>query len=504
MKKYFYTTFLSLSLSLCLLAQKPDSSFGTNGNAIFYSSFFNPIFFIHGGYVQPGGRILVGATTSDEEGYNYSSTVSAFTPDGSIDSSFGKFTGLSLLSGSDVGAFIAPQSDNKIVAAGIRSLSSDDVYLQVIVERLTKDGVKDSSFGVNGSTILPSDYELNQQVRCIAVDSSNYIYIGGSFYTPTTGDHYFTILRLTPNGTLDSSFRVRHTNKYNEVCYSLQVLADGSLIAGYLNESLKTASIIKYKRNGTRDSSFGSNGLVPLQTYCSSNNFLHIQRLADGSVIAGTGDDNQISFYKVTAAGQPDHTFSSNGILKTNNLIGYQYDHLFTVDDQSRILLPLRAYTLKRILSNGTTDSSFGNHGYLTSTLRQTLAGNFELALHSGNSFLGIGFYTDYTFTQIVASRYLNSDSPPSLMSDKESNSASIKELVVKTASIYPNPVKSILTVSGLSGRTQMAVVNAAGQVLIASETADVTYRMDISKLRPGVYYLSINSGLQTVPFVKE
>ncbi len=502
MKKYFYTTFLSLSVSLVLLAQTPDSSFGTNGNAIFYSSFYNPISFIHGGYVQPGGRILVGATTSDEGGYNHSSTVSAFTPDGHIDSSFGKFTGLSLLSGADVGAFIAPQLNNKIVAAGIKSLSSDDVFLQVIVERLTKDGIKDSSFGVNGSTTLPSDFELNQQVRCIAVDSSDYIYIGGSFYTPTTGDHYFTILRLTPNGTVDSSFRVRHTNQYNEVCYSLQVLADGSLIAGYLNESLKTASLIKYKHNGTRDSSFGSKGLVPLQTYCSSNNFLHLQRLADGSVIAGTGDDNQISFYKVTAAGQPDRTFSSNGVVRTNNRTGY--DHIFTVDDQSRILLPLRDYTLKRILANGATDSSFGNHGYLTSTLRQTLAGNFQLALHSGDSFLGIGFYTDYTYTQIVASKYLNANASPLVTSDKEINPASIKSLIVKTASIYPNPVKSVLTVSGLQGETQLAIVNAAGQVLMAAKTADTTYRMDISKLSPGVYYLRINSGLQTVSFVKE
>ncbi len=109
--------------------------------------------------LSAGGRLLAGLFSVDEEGYSHTSAVIAYKPNGQTDSSFGSWgDGTVILFGSSSGAYIAPQSNNKIVTAGTRSLTSE-VYYNVVIEHLKADGKKDSSFGTNCITILPTDFD---------------------------------------------------------------------------------------------------------------------------------------------------------------------------------------------------------------------------------------------------------------------------------------------------------------------------------------------------------
>jgi len=55
---------------------------------------------------------------------------------------------------------------------------------------------------------------------------------------------------------------------------------------------------------------------------------------------------------------------------------------------------------------------------------------------------------------------------------------------------IYPNPVKSILTITGLVPNTSLAIVNSNGEKLTAITTSFNTYNWNIQNLPAGNYFL--------------
>jgi uncharacterized delta-60 repeat protein len=500
--KKIYFFILSFFLFSVSNSQVLDSSFGINGKFVTNTGQFSSNMFIHGGYIDPQGRIIVGETNIDDEGYNFQSTISAFTASGNMDTTFG-YGGIIVTNANAQGGYLTHQSNNKIISAGVYKFDRFDPYGIVSVERFSLNGLRDSSFGINGIAVIDRP-GVSQQVFCTTVDAQDNIYVGGAVYAKLNGANHFTVVRFKPGGKLDTSFYILNATKYEDKCYSLNVLADGSVIAGYLYNNFKSACLAKYKPNGKRDLSFGINGIVPFNTNCSSGNFLHTVVLSDGSILSATGNSDKIWFYKVSPSGQPDNSFGTHGVAQTNDLInGFStYSHYFSVDSSNRILLPLANFQIKRLLPNGQTDSSFGTNGYVATDIGNGLPGAFELAIVQGNSFFGIGHFTDFTSSEFGIAKYANTSSAL-IAANKDQNNVTA-EKISNRIKIFPNPVNNLLHVTGLNDKSNIIIADAKGNVVIKNYAGQPSLNIDVHQLIPGIYYLIIDNGWQTIKFIKE
>jgi thiol-disulfide isomerase/thioredoxin len=73
-----------------------------------------------------------------------------------------------------------------------------------------------------------------------------------------------------------------------------------------------------------------------------------------------------------------------------------------------------------------------------------------------------------------------------------------VNEANVALISVYPNPASDMITISGVSGMTQVTVFDASGRVVLASTIDRST--LDVSELEAGVYSISIvNNGAKKV-----
>lgn len=56
---------------------------------------------------------------------------------------------------------------------------------------------------------------------------------------------------------------------------------------------------------------------------------------------------------------------------------------------------------------------------------------------------------------------------------------------------IYPNPVKNIITIEGLTGKkSTISIIDINGRVLTTTSVNDATYTWNIKALPQGTYYL--------------
>jgi hypothetical protein len=73
---------------------------------------------------------------------------------------------------------------------------------------------------------------------------------------------------------------------------------------------------------------------------------------------------------------------------------------------------------------------------------------------------------------------------------------------------LYPNPVKDVLTLEGLTtnNKTNISIISLQGSVLAKATTTNSTYTWNIKQLPAGTYYVRIEAGksVSTLRFVKE
>lgn len=148
--------------------------------------------------VDPDGRIVVAGSTR-EGGGSSSSALARYTPDGSLDATFGD-GGLvttdfvrsgSADEGSELGA-IAIDAQGRIVA--VVSIDIGDLALA----RYRADGSLDAGFGDGG--LLITNLGGHDAAHAIVIDSAGRIVVAGS------SDADFAIARYVPDGSLDALF----------------------------------------------------------------------------------------------------------------------------------------------------------------------------------------------------------------------------------------------------------------------------------------------------------
>ena len=373
MKHLLITCALGMSsLIPSLHAQELDITFGDNGVIPFY-------------YSSAPGATYVGTNTNSNGNY-------------------GK------------GLASAIQADGKIVTSLYWGSSGSNLMMSVY--RYMPNGLPDYEFGEDGVARIFTG--TNSKGHDIAIQPDGKIVIVGESEYCTNyicGAPQFVMMRLHPNGTLDTSFGV-NGHLLTEDVYGatgnfafpkrLHILPDGKFIVGGKGPSGRP-SVVRLNSNGMPDPTFGQNGVYVL-SHIPRSTFADMQVSETGEIYSlymrdtynasqgGYDPTNHSDFgiFKLTNTGTLDSNFGQNGMVERDMEISEEPTSLLLTSSNKLIAVGIkmamhRWFDQSNNALYGTTERGFAA-SFLTN-------GEIDLSIPNG--------YTTYHFPEDSAT-YIN------------------------------------------------------------------------------------------------
>ncbi len=323
-----------------------------------------------------------------------------FAAPGDLDTSFGN-DGIVITDaggGQNQAHSVAIQSDGKIVAAG----GNNDDF---ILARYNTDGSLDTNFGIGGivATDVGSDYDY---VSSIAIQSDGKIVSAGRMWN---GNQYvFALTRHNTNGLLDANFGTEGIvttaiGNFQDIAYSVAIQSDGKIVAAGENyNGSKDFALVRYNTDGSRDASFGTDGIVTTMVESGHDHAYSVAIQSDGKIVAigysnnGSNDDFAVVRYETD--GTLDTNFGTDGIVTT--AIGSSGDRAYSVAIQSdgKIVAAGLAYlanknqfALVRYDTNGSLDTGFDGDGIVTTVVSSQRGEAYSVAIQSNGKLVAAG-----------------------------------------------------------------------------------------------------------------
>lgn len=408
-----------------------DPSFGVAGG--WSHNFFDDYDYLLDMTLLPDGKILCAgsANQSGEE----KMALTLLESDGSLDFGFGNLGTqvIDLASGSEQIQAIAPFGEGHFIAVGRSKNNGSDYDFAVCKFSLT--GVLDSTFGVNGSRIIPIGTE-DDMASQVLVFPDYRIVIGGKA-EQTGGSNYFNDIALAgldSNGQLLAGFGtngkvVSALSAGNDQPNSLIFLDDQHFLVTAIVNMLPTTSsntdfsLLRYRTDGQLDSTFGANGIIQTDFFGKKDESYSSFLTSDSLLyLAGTAtnpnENKNFALARYHLNGQLDASFGQNG--KVNVDIGQSSDNAYAIAllPDGSILLSGRdswetgnstLFALSKLLSDGKIDSTFGHNGRATIGEPHNNCFPFGLAVESTSGKIvqggsaGVGLTRDF-----MIARFLN------------------------------------------------------------------------------------------------
>lgn len=333
--------------------------------------------------LQPDGKVVVAGFYLNGT-LNHFVTVRYF-PDGSIDGGFGssgivKTTFTS--SYSEMATGVAVQADGKIVVGGTSGLGGSNVNADFVMVRLTSTGAIDNTFGSSGkvTTNVGTAGDLAQD---LALQPDGKIILAG--YSSVGSNHDFSMVRYKTNGQRDSTFGVNGivTTPFgtsNDRAYSCLLQPDGKILLGgsAFIGSTSDYALARYTASGTLDNTFGSGGKTTTVIGIDTDEILDMALLANGKIIAGGYTDTALvetaAIVCYNANGTVDNSFGSAGkVVKSDPSLISERVHAILALSGSRILV-------SNYRNNSFSSQSAGSKVYSSSGQIQTAYGENGIA----------------------------------------------------------------------------------------------------------------------------
>ncbi len=161
--------------------------------------------------------------------------------------------------GNDAAWDVAMQADGKLVVVGSIRLDSLDEFF---IMRLSTNGSLDSSFGSGGAGFTTVNFGQNSVAHAVALQQDGKIVVVGSTDVGTS----IAVARLNSNGSLDTSFDTDGMTTYNgywgvDEGWDVVILHDSGkiLVAGSSEvDAIQNFTVLRYNSNGSLDTTFGS------------------------------------------------------------------------------------------------------------------------------------------------------------------------------------------------------------------------------------------------------
>lgn len=264
----------------------------------------------------------------------------------------------------------------------------------------------------------------NDQVERIATQIDGKIVVAG-YSNNAAGNEDFAVLRLNPDGTLDTSFNgtgkiLKAIGPGTDYATGLAIQPDGKIIVSgaAFNGVDDDIALIRLNPDGSMDGSFGSGGIVTTSIRGQDRGSALALQYDGKIVVAGyvySPNGSGMVLVRYNADGSLDTGFGNGGIVE-DPAGGGAWDfgaRDLKVQPDGKIVLAgegyrdnmiLVVFAAARFLSDGTPDAAFGSGGKVFSQVRGGVSRAFALALGEdgaiflgGSSSDGKGEFSDYT-----------------------------------------------------------------------------------------------------------
>jgi uncharacterized delta-60 repeat protein len=315
--------------------------------------------------LQPDGKILVGGTSDGKF------AMARYNLDGSLDTSFSGDGKVTTSGFGSVLIHISPQSDGKIVVTS----TSGNGYTAI---RYLSNGDLDSTFGTNGTLTSVSGDTYNPAITVLA---NGKVVTAGTVYSTTQAD--FGLSRYNPDGSLDTSFdgdgKANIDGGTSDTMVRLLAQPDGKIliIGNVTSAPSPTYSLLRVTENGTLDATFSGDG--KLTPSAGTGRFELTGALAlqsDGGILVGgslmQNSQSSMAVIRYKADGSVDTSFNGTGSVVKNADYGSPYSiSALTVQKDGKILAVGNGYfeetvshvVVVRLLADGSLDTTFGSNG---------------------------------------------------------------------------------------------------------------------------------------------
>ena len=286
--------------------------------------------------IGPRGRIVV-AGWAAKDLYSPELALARYKRNGRLDRSFG--SGGTVMEPIDSGGCdgyeircpaeaqgVAIDSDGRIVVAGW--VVTDLAFIpdhDFAVMRYKPDGTLDDSFGSNGAVI--TSFGGGGAAYAVTIDGEGRIVAAG--FRSDYHDAYFATVRYTSDGALDDSFGgdgvvTDRVNSFFNVAHALVIDSEGRLVVAGVTgcsgfcDVQGDFGLIRYQPDGTRDSSFGSDGAVTTDFGTDDDQANAVAIDARGRIVAAGGSGGAFALARYHRDGALDDSFGSSGKLRTS------------------------------------------------------------------------------------------------------------------------------------------------------------------------------------------
>ena len=221
-----------------------------------------------------------------------------------------------------VNALVA-QPDGKLVLAGY----CQNPARNFCAVRLNPDGSLDTGFNATGKVILPVG--SGDVATALALQRDGKLVLGGSCISNFNLD--FCVVRLNPDGSLDTSFNttgklILPVGSNSDQLTALAVQSDGKIVlAGYCNTGSGTSDLfcaVRLNADGSLDTGFNATGklILPVAVGSGGAQATALALQSDGKIIlAGTcwnSSSDDFCAVRLDANGGLDTSFGVSGKLR--------------------------------------------------------------------------------------------------------------------------------------------------------------------------------------------
>jgi uncharacterized delta-60 repeat protein len=296
--------------------------------------------------------------------------------------------------------------------AGTTSTNGNDFA----VWKVNSAGKSDTSFDTDGKVEIDFAAGSNDQAFAIVVDSSGKVIVAG------VSNNDFAVIRLNTNGTLDNTFDTDGKFTVNtgsvDTAYGVTIDGGGRIVAAgssFIGSSADF-SLIRLNPGGTLDTSFSTDGIAS-DTFGSNDIGTSVAIDGNGRIVVGgytdinnaTTGPNDMGVMRFLATGALDTTFSGDGrqtIDFSNDDRAWSvavYPNTDVTNGGKVVLAGQWAgfapdYAVARLDSSGNLDTTFSGDGKFNTTFGAPTFGGAEFArsvLIDAAGKLYVGGYTD-------------------------------------------------------------------------------------------------------------
>ncbi len=324
-------------------------------------------------------------------------TVVRLKPDGTPEPAFdgdGKVT-------TPIGTFalansVVVQDDGKVVAAGHTNPTAGSLDADFALARYNLDGSLDTTFGDGG--IVTTSFPGAAYVTELVLQPDGALVAAGTSSPETNGpiQSDFALARYLPDGRLDPAFGERgqvvsDLRSSPDFLDALVLQPDGKLVAGGTSEQADpdapsdlALALVRYRADGTLDTSFGAGAKTFTDTGGRFETLSALALQSDGSLVGAgeyvtpDGTKRQVLVVRHDAAGKLDTTFGDDGVVVTSPAPQSEASGV-TVDGDDRIVVvgpgvdggahEGKSWVVVRYLPDGALDESFGEDGVVRSDI---------------------------------------------------------------------------------------------------------------------------------------